>query len=181
MQAFVICFGDFLRVISPGFFIACAGVCSSGQEKPASVTSSLRELERSDSGCEIGSGELAWAKVSYEKFECLLVGPDNMYCAAEVQSAKKNPKLAVEARKRYTEEPTWTMKCPTFSGLQVAVYFQPDHKKVANLQSTKMTKMDAKMDGKWFAEPGITLAQCADLQGNQIFDCVGPLKKDIDA
>ena len=115
-------------------------------------------------------------KVSYEKFECLLVGPDNMYCAAEVKSTKKKSKLAAEAFKRFTEESTWTMKNPAFVDVKLQ-YISSLIKKVINLQSTKMTKVDAKMDRKWFAAPGITLAQCADLQGNQMFDCMGFLKE----
>ena len=92
------------------------------------------------------------------------------------QKHKENSKLAAEAFKQFTEESTWTMKNPAFVDVKLQ-YISSLIKKVINLQSTKMTKMDAKMDGKWFAEPGITLAQCADLQGNQMFDCMGLLKE----
>ena len=153
------------------------------------MTSSLRELDLGNAArllqwsVQIQGAKLVpvnyeynGQKVSYEKFECLLVGSDNMYCAAEVKSTKKNAKLAAEAYQKFTEESKWTMKNPSFVDVKLQ-YISSLIKKVINLQTTKMTKMDATMDGKWFAEPGVTLAQCADLQGNQMFDCMGFLRE----
>ena len=93
--------------------------------------------------------------VSYQKFECLLVAEDNSYCAVELKSTQDHAKLAAEAFEQFVDQSTW-------------------QKKVINLGATKMQKTD--VEGQWFVQPAITVAECADLQGDQMFDCMGYLE-----
>ena len=51
----------------------------------------------------------------------------------------------------------------------------PRWRKWSSSFGTKMQKMQS--DGKWFAKPGIILAQRTGLQGNQMFDCMGHFEK----